>query len=113
MSFAKNFGSKYGKKIFNKGISDSETIGTSAKNFNESNRGKTLKKEGSKFLKTSGQKALEKLAPAIGDYVVSKVADKTTSLKVSNNQEPREEIEEEIIMPPHQRQKIFNDLRLF
>ena len=86
-----------------------------AKNFNESKYGKILKKEGSKFLKTSGQK----VAPAVGDYVGSKIADKITSLKVSDNQEPQEEPksarlpEEEIIIPPGQRQKIINDLRLF
>ena len=42
------------------------------------------------------------------------MADKITSLKVLDNQEPQEEIEEEeTIIPPHQRQKIINDLRWF
>ena len=44
----------------------------------------------------------------------SKIADKITSLKVKDNQEPQEEIEdEEIIIPPNKRQEIINDLRLF
>ena len=45
----------------------------------------------------------------------SKIADKITSLKVSDDQKPQKEREEdaEIIIPPHQRQKIIDDLRLF
>ena len=56
---------------------------------------------------------------AVGDYVGSKIADKITSLKVTDKEDPREEIkserfpEEEIIIPPAQRKKIINDLRLF
>ena len=42
MSFAKNLGSKYGKKIINKGISAS-------KKFNQSKYGKMLKNQGSGF----------------------------------------------------------------
>ena len=49
MSFAKNLASKYGNKIMNKGIS-------AASKFNQSKYGKTLKKEGSKFLKPSVKK---------------------------------------------------------
>ena len=44
MSFAKNLGPKYGKKIMNEVISP-------ASEFNQSKFCKTLKKEGSKFLK--------------------------------------------------------------
>ena len=80
-----------------------------AKNVDKSKYCKTLKKEGSKFLKTSGEKALEKVAPAVGDYVGSKIAEKITSLKVSDNEEPQEKI----VIPLYQRQKIINDLRLF
>ena len=72
MSFAKNLGSKYGQKSINKVIS-------AASEFNQSKYGKALKKEGSKFLKTSSQKALEKATPAVGDYIGSKIADKITS----------------------------------
>ena len=106
MSFAKNLGRKYGKKIMNKGIS-------AASKFNQSKYGKVLKKEESKFLKTSAQKALEKAAPAVEDYIGSKIAEKlTSSLKVS--EKPQEVIEkEEIIIPLDKRQQILNDLRLF
>ena len=53
MSFDKNLGSKNGKKIMNKGIA-------AASKFNQSKYVKTLKKEVSTLLKTSGQKALKK-----------------------------------------------------
>ena len=102
ITFAKNLGSKYGKKIMNKGIS-------AASKFNQSKYGKTLKKEGSKFLKTSGQKALEKAAPAVGDYIESKIADKITS----RIPQKIEEEQAEIIIPSDKRQQILNDLRLF
>ena len=45
----------------------------------------------------------------------SKIAGKITSLKMSGDQEPQEELEEkqEIIIPPNKRQQIIDDLRLF
>ena len=45
LSFAKKFGSKYGKKFVNIGISASKRLKTAAKKFNESKYGKTLKKK--------------------------------------------------------------------
>ena len=102
MSFAKNFGSKYGKKFVNKGISASKIIKDSPSKLKKSKYGKTLKKEVSKQL--SG-----KIIPAAVDVAESKIADKITSLKVSEKEEPKEEI----IIPPEKRQQIINDLRLF
>ena len=49
MSFAKNFGSKYGKKKLNKGISASKRIKDTASKFNQSKYGKVLKNQGTKF----------------------------------------------------------------
>ena len=46
MSLAKRFGSKYGKKFLNKGISASKRIKTAATKFNQSKYCKALKKEG-------------------------------------------------------------------
>ena len=119
MSFAKNFGSKYGKKFLNKGNSASKRIkGTgnfiknSASRFNQSKFGKILKKQGSEFGKIAGKKILTKSAEAAGDLIGSKIADKITSLKVKDK--PQEIIEEEeIIIPPEKRQQILDDLRLF
>ena len=67
-----------------------------ASKFNQTKYGKTLKKERSKFLKTSGQKALEKAAPAAGDYNGSRIADKITSRRPQKI----EEESEETIIPP-------------
>ena len=46
LSFAKTFGSKYGKKFLNKGISASIKLKTAVTKFNQSKYGKTLKNEG-------------------------------------------------------------------
>ena len=105
MSFAKNLGSKYGKKIIGKGISDS-------KKFNQSKYGKMLKKQGTEFGKIAGKKIIHKSAEATGDLIGSKIADKITSFK-SKPQEVIEEEPEEIIIPPEKIQQIINDLRLF
>ena len=97
----KNFRSKYGKKIMNKGIS-------AASKFNQSNYGKMLKNQGSEFGKIAGKKILTKSAEATGDLIGSKIADKSTSFK----SKPQEKIDE-IIISPEKRQQILNDLRLF
>ena len=92
MSFAKNFGSKYGKKFLNKGISASKRIkdtGNFIKNsiskFNQSKYGKVLKikdlakglkNQGSEFGKIVGNKILTKSAEATRDLIGSKIADK-------------------------------------
>ena len=101
MSFAKNFGSKYGQKFSNKGISTSKRIKNTASKFNQSKYGKILKK-GAEFGKIAGKKIVQKYAEATGDLIGSKTVDKITSLKVK----PQEEIEEEqeIIIPPEKRQ---------
>ena len=63
----------------------------------------------------AGKHLSDKIFPAAIDLAGPKIADKMTSLKMSNDQEPQEEIEEEqeIIIPQHQRQKLIYDLRLF
>ena len=106
MTFSKNLGSKYGKKITNKGIS-------TASKFNQSKYGNMLKKHRSGFGKIAGKKILTKSADATGDLIGSKIAERITSLKVKDK--PKEVIEEqeEIIIPPEKRQQILNDLRLF
>ena len=86
MSFAKNFGCKYGKKFLNKGSSASKRIKSTASKFNQSKYGKILKSQGSKFGKIAGKKIIE---------------------------EEREIEEKEIIIPSEKRQQILDDLRLF
>ena len=99
MSFAKNFGSKYGKKILNKGISASKRIKdtgnfikNSASKFNQRKFGKLLKTQESEFGKIAGKKVLTKSAETTGDLIGSKIADKITSLKVTDK--PQEIIEQ-------------------
>ena len=104
MSFAKNLGSKYGKKIIDKGIAASK-----------SKYGKMLKKQGTEFGKIAGKKIIHENAEATGDLTESKITDKITSgnalhsLKVKDK--PQEE--QEIVIPPEKRQQIINDLRYF
>ena len=120
MSFAKNFGSKYGKKFLNKGISASKRTKDTAFKFDQSkyekmlkikDLAKGLKNQGSEFGRIAGKKILTKFAEAMGDLIGSKIADKITSLKVKDK--PQETIEEEIIIPSEKRQQILDDLRLF
>ena len=108
LSFAKKFGSKYGKKFVNKGIS-------AAKRFNKSKYGQALKKEGLKLAKSSGKQILDKVVPAAIDLAGSKIADKITSLGNKQQEEPQEEIQEEqeITIAPERIKQIIDDLRLF
>ena len=105
MSFAKNFGSKYGKKFLNKGISAFKRIkdtGNFIKNlaykFNQNKYGKVLKNQGSEFGKIAGEKTLTNSSEATGDLIGSKIEDKITSLKVKDKPQEITE-EEEIIIP--------------
>ena len=89
MSFAKNFGSKYGEKFLSKGILASKRIKdtgnfikNSASKFNQSKYGKIFKNQGSEVGKVAGKKNITKSAEATGDLIGSKIADKITSLKV-------------------------------
>ena len=103
---------KYGKKFLNKGISASKRFKDTASKFNQSKYGKMLKNQGSEFGKIEGKKILTKSAETTVDLIGSKIAVKITSLKVKDK--PQEIIEEEeIIIPPDQRQQILDALRLF
>ena len=100
------------KKFLNKGNSASkrtrDILKNSATKLNESKYDKILKKEASKQLS-------DKIIPAVVGLAGSKIADKITSLKVSEKEKPQEieSEQQEIIIPPHQRQDIIDDLRLF
>ena len=93
LPFAKTFGSKYGKKMINKGANVSKRIKTAAKKFNQSKYGKILKKEGPKVGKLAGKQLSGKIIPVVVDVAASKIPDKITSLKMSD-QEPQEELED-------------------
>ena len=75
LSFAKNFGNKYGKKLMNTAIK----TGT---NFNSKYSKKltdTAIKTGKDFATIAGKKRVHKSAEAIGDLIGNKIADKITS----------------------------------
>ena len=62
----------------NKGIS-------AASKFNQSKYGKILKNLESEFGKIAGKKILTKSEEATGDFIASKIAEKTTSFKSFNH----------------------------
>ena len=114
LSFARNFGNKYGKKLMNTAIK----TGT---NFN-SKYGKKLTdtaiKTGKDFATIAGKKIVHKSAEATGDLISNKIADKITSAsKKSHNEEIQSnkvnnEIPKERYISPKERQKIIDELTL-
>ena len=114
LSFARNFGNKYGKKLMNTAIK-------TGANFN-SKYGKkitdTAIKTGKDFATTAGKKLVHKNAEATGDLIGNKIADKSTSAsKKSQNEEMQStkvnnEIPKERYISPKERQKIIDELRL-
>ena len=114
MSFARNFGNKYGKKLMN-------TATKTGTNFN-SKYGKKLTdaaiKTGKDFATIAGKKIVHKTAEATGDLIGNEIADKITSAsKKSQNEEIQSnevnnEIPKERYISLKERQKIINELRL-
>ena len=76
LSFARNFGDKYVKKLL-----DPAT------------------KTGTDDAKTASKRVVQKTAEATGDLIGNKIADKTTSLGKPNEKEKTKEIEEIYILP--------------
>ena len=114
LSFAKYFGNKYGQKLMKTAIK----TGT---NFN-SKYGKKLTdtaiKTGKNFARIAGKKIVHKSAEAAGDLIGNTIADKITSAsKKSQNEEIQSnevnnKIPKERYIPPKERQKIIDELRL-
>ena len=110
MSFARNFGNKYGKKLMNTAIK----TGT---NFN-SKYGKKLTdtaiKTGKDFATSASKKIVHKSAEATGDLIGNKIADKITSVskKSHNEDEVINGIPKERFISPKEKQKIIDELKL-
>ena len=115
MSFARNFGNKYGKKLMNTAIK----TGT---NFN-SKCGKKLTdtaiKTGKDFATIAGRKIVYKSAEETGDLIGNKTADKIMAKpsKKSQNEEVQSnevnnEIPKERYISPKERQKVIDELKL-
>ena len=112
MSFARNIGNKYGKKIFDKSL----------------NVGKSMKKKYGKkildnslsackdFAKIADKKVLTKSAEATGDLIGNKIADRINRSARNKAQKGDDRIMEEtqeIMIPPEKREQIIRDLKLF
>ena len=112
MSFAKNIGKKYGRKIFDK------SIDVGKKMSNKYGR-KILVKSmdaGKDFAKIASKKVLIKSAEASGDLIGNKIVDRIT--KSSRNKAQKEddrimEETQELIIPPQKREQIIRNLKLF
>ena len=90
LSFARNFGNKFGKKL----MDTATKIGMDAANF-------------------ASKRVVQKTAEATGDLIGNKIADKITSIGKLKEKPKTKEKPEEIYIPPEKRQQIIDDLRLF
>ena len=93
MSFAKNIGNKYGRKIFDKSMD-----------------------AGKDFAKIAGKKVLHKSAEATGEMIGNKIADRVTKSSKNKAQKEDDRIMEEtqeLTIPPEKRKQIIRDLKLF
>ena len=72
MSFARNIGNKYGKKIFDKSLD----VGKSIKNKYGKKILDNSLSAGKDFAKIAGKKVLTKSAEATGDLIGNKIADR-------------------------------------
>ena len=85
LSFAKDFGNKYGKKLMNTAIK----TGTNVNSKYGKKLTDTAIKTGKDFATIAGKKIVHKSAEATGDLIGNKIADKITakSSKKSQNEE--------------------------
>ena len=112
MSFAKNIGNKYGRKIFDKSIDVSKSM---KKKYGKKILDNSLN-AGKDFAKIAGKKVLTKSAEATGDLIVNKIADRITKSTRNKAQKEDDRIMEgtlEILIPPEKREQITRDLKLF
>ena len=111
MSFARNIGNKYGKKIFNKCID----VGKSRKKkYGKKILDKSIN-AGKDFAKIAGEKVLTKSAEATVDLIGNKIADRITKSTRNKDQKEDDRIMEEtqeLIIPPEKRQQLIRDLKL-
>ena len=112
MSFAKNIGNKYGKKLFDKSMDVSKKYG---KKYGNKLLDNSIS-AGKYFAKIAGKKVLTKSAEATGNMIGNKIADRITRSSRNKAQKEDDRIMEEIqelIIPPEKREKIIRNLKLF
>ena len=112
MSFAKNIGNKYGKKLFDKSMDVSKKYGEKYGNELLDNSIRA----GKDFAKIAGKKVLTKSAEATGDMTGNKIAYRITKSSRNKAQKENDSImdeTQEILIPPDKREQIIRDLKLF
>ena len=112
MSFARNIGNKYGKKIFDKSIDIGKSM---KKKYGKKILDKSID-TGKDLAKIAGKKVLTKSAEATGDLIGNKIADRITKSTRNKDQNEDDRIMEEtqeVIIPPEKREQIIRDLKLF
>ena len=111
MSFAKNIGNKYGRKLFDKSIDVSKSIKKNGKKILDNGLS-----AGKDFAKIAGEKVLTKSEESTGDLIGNKIADRITKSTRNKAQKEDDRIMEEtqeLIIPPEKREQIITDLKLF
>ena len=112
MSFAKNMGNKYGRKLFDKSMDVGEKYG---KKYGNKLLDNSIS-AGKDFAKIAGKKVLTKSAEAIGNMIGNEIADRITKSTRNKAQKEDDRIMEEtqeLIIPPEKREQIIRDLKLF
>ena len=112
MSFAKNIGNKYGKKLFDKSIDVSKKYG---KKYGNKLLDNSIS-AGKDFAKIADKKVLTKSAEATGDMIGNKKPDRITKSSRNKAQKGDDRIMEEtqeLITPTEKREQIIRDLELF
>ena len=112
MSFARNIGNKYGRKIFDKTLDVGRSM---KKKYGKKILDNSLS-AGKDFAKIAGKKVLNKSAEAIGDLIDNKIVDRITKNTRNKAQKEDDRIMEEtqeIIIPPEKREQTIKDLKLF
>ena len=112
MSFAKNIGNKYGKKLFGKSIDVSKSM---KKKYGTKILDNSLS-VGTNFAKIAGKKVLTKSAEATGDLIGNKIVDRMTKSTRNKAQKEDDRImkeTQEILIPPEKREQIIRGLKLF
>ena len=110
MSFARNIGNKYGRKIFDKSLDVSKSM---KKKYGKKILDNSLS-AGKDFAKIASKTVLTKSAEATGDLIGNKIADRITKITGNKAQKKDDRIMEEtqeIIIPPEKREQIIKDLK--
>ena len=112
MSFARNIGNKYGRKIFDKSLDVGKSM---KKKYGKKILDNSLS-AGKDFAKIARKEVLTKRLEATGDLIGNKIADRITKNTRNKAQKEDDRIMEEtqkIIIPPEKREQIIKALKLF